>query len=71
VLPRARDACDVIECKWTSEAFNPKHLARFREAYPKGRNFVVSPRRTPALTRKEGGLEVMHVGLERLREMLG
>lgn len=71
VLPRARDVCDVIECKWSSEAFNPKNLARFREAYPKGRNFVVSPRRTPPLTRKEAGLEVTHVGLERLRELLG
>ena len=70
VLPRARDACDVIECKWRPGTFKPKNLAVFREAYPTGRNFVVSPRRTPPITRSEGGLEVTHVGLEQLQALL-
>jgi predicted AAA+ superfamily ATPase len=70
VLPRARDACDAIECKWSSESFRPESLAVFRAAYPKGRNFVVSPRRALPVTRREGGLEVTHLGLDRLRTTL-
>jgi hypothetical protein len=70
VLPRARDACDAIECKWSSESFRPESLAAFRAAYPKGRNFVVSPRRAPPITRREDGLDVTHLGLDRLRTTL-
>ncbi len=71
VLPRTRDACDVVECKWsTTGSFSPKNLVRFRAAYPKGRNFVVTPRRAPPLTRAEGGLKVTHVGLDVLRQAL-
>jgi len=66
VLPRARDACDVIECKWGTGAFSPRNLAVFREAYPKGRNLVVSPRRAQ-ITRTEGGLEVTHIAPDQLR----
>jgi hypothetical protein len=70
VLPRAREACDAIECKWSSESFRPESLAAFRAAYPKGRNFVVSPRKAPPIARREGGLEVTHLGLDRLRATL-
>lgn len=69
VIPRARDACDVIECKWSSDAFSPKNLARFREAYPKGRNYLVSPRKN-TLTRKEGGFEITLASPEHLRALL-
>jgi predicted AAA+ superfamily ATPase len=70
VLPRARDTCDAIECKWSSESFRPASLAAFRAAYPKGRNFVVSPRRAAPVTRGENGIEVTHIGLDRLRALL-
>ena len=43
VLPRGRDRVDTIECKWRADAFETRNLAVFREAYPKGRNFVVCP----------------------------
>jgi len=66
VLPKARDAVDAIECKWGGESLGAKTLARFRDAYPKGKNWVVSPRRNPPVTRKENGLEVTHVGLQDL-----
>lgn len=70
VLPRGRDVIDAIECKWSADAFSPKNLSAFRAAYPKGRNFVVSPRRTAPVTRTEGGVEVTHVGLDRLAQAL-
>jgi uncharacterized protein len=70
VLPRARDACHVIECKWSSETAYPKSLKAFREAYPRGRNFVVSPRRNPPLTRTVQGVEVTFLGLDHLRDTL-
>ena len=68
VLPRTRDACDVIECKWGTGTFSPRNLAVFREAYPKGRNLVVSPRRAQ-ITRTEGGLEVIHIAPDQLRAL--
>lgn len=70
VIPRARDACDVIECKWGAGAFSAKNLSVFRDAYPKGRNFVVSPRRAPPVTRTEGGLTVTHLSPDQLRVLL-
>ncbi|CAN5466494.1 ATP-binding protein [soil metagenome] len=66
VIPRGRDAVDAIECKWSAETFSPKSLIAFRAAYPTGRNFVVSPRRQPAVTRDHAGLAVTYVGLDRL-----
>jgi hypothetical protein len=43
VVPLGRDRVDAIECKWKPGAFETRGLAAFREQYPKGRNFVVSP----------------------------
>lgn len=71
VLPRGRGACDVIECKWSGESFSHRNLAAFREAYPRGRNFVVSPRKAAPRTRTEHGLEVTYLGLGELRPTLG
>lgn len=43
VVPTGRDAVDAIECKWSVVAFETRGLAAFRENYPKGQNFLVSP----------------------------
>ncbi len=71
VLPRGRDAADTIECKWQSEEFTPRGLQAFRESYPKGRNFVVTPRpsKTP-YERTIGSLRVKFMPLELLREFI-
>ena len=58
VVPRGRDQVDTIECKWKPEAFETRNLATFREAYPQGRNFVVSPLPGPGYTRVMTGLPV-------------
>jgi predicted AAA+ superfamily ATPase len=58
VLPRRRDEVDAIECKWNPAAFDPAALALFRAAYPKGRNYLVSPSGVPAHDRRFASLQV-------------
>jgi len=70
VVPRGRDAIDVIECKWQPEAFETRGLAVFREHYPKGRNFVVSPRSGPGYERVQAGLKISVVSPSELRRAL-
>lgn len=43
VLARARDEVDAIECKWDPGAFDPTAMKVFRNWYPNGRNFLVTP----------------------------
>jgi predicted AAA+ superfamily ATPase len=58
VLPHSRDHVDVIECKWSPEAFDSKSLEVFRKIYPGGRNFLVTPGAGPATPRRYRNLEV-------------
>jgi hypothetical protein len=67
VVPRSRDAVDAIECKWNAEAFEPRGLAAFRELYPKGNNFVVSPLNGPSYERNLKELKVSFVSPGELR----
>ena len=67
VVPGERDRVDAIECKWRPEAFETRSLAVFREAYPKGRNFVVSPLAGAGYSRRMGGLLVEFVTPAELR----
>jgi len=56
VIPMSRDKVDVIECKWNPGAFERKAMQRFRQAYPRGRNWLLSPGVTTPYERNEGGL---------------
>jgi len=67
VLPRGRDRVDAIECKWRADAFATRNLAAFREAYPKGRNFVVCPLSGPGYPRVMSGLSIEFVTPAELR----
>jgi predicted AAA+ superfamily ATPase len=67
VVPRGRDAVDAIECKWQADAFETRGLAAFREQYPKGKNFVVSPLNGPAYERTVSGMKVAFVSPGELR----
>lgn len=64
VLPRSRDAVDVIECKWNPDAFDARALTLFRSFYPDGRNYLVTPLQVPAYDKRFGQLEVSICGLE-------
>ncbi len=70
VLPRSRDLVDAIECKWNPDAFEPRSLAVFREAYPRGRNLVVSPGIPSRYTRNFRDLEVTFLPVTELRGLL-
>jgi hypothetical protein len=58
---------DAIECKWSVDAFETRGLAAFRESYPVGRNFVVSPQVQTAYEQPRGGLPVSFVPIDGLR----
>ncbi len=58
VLAHRRNAVDVVECKWDPAAFDPAALRVFRDSYPNGRNYLVSPSGDPAYTKRFGTLDV-------------
>jgi len=70
VMPHGRDAVDAIECKWNPEAFETRGLAAFREQYPKGKNYAVSPLNGPAYERVQGGLKISIVSPGELRQAM-
>jgi predicted AAA+ superfamily ATPase len=70
VVPHGRDAVDAIECKWNPEAFETRGLAAFREQYPKGKNYTVSPLNGPAYERVQGGLKISIVSPGELRQAM-
>jgi uncharacterized protein len=70
VVPRAREAVDAIECKWRPQAFETRGLKVFRQQYPKGTNYVVSPLNGPAYERVQNGLRVNFVSPGDLRAAL-
>jgi hypothetical protein len=70
VVPHGRDAVDAIECKWNPEAFETRGLAVFREQYPKGKNYVVSPLNGPSYERVQGGLKISIVSPGELRQAM-
>jgi len=67
VVPRGREAVDAIECKWNPSAFEPRGLKAFRELYPKGWNYVVSPLNGPGYERMEGRLKLSFMSPHELR----
>ena len=58
VLAQKRDAVDAIECKWNPAAFDGTALKLFREYYPKGRNYLVTPSAETPYVKRVGELEV-------------
>ncbi len=70
VVPRSRDTVDAIECKWQPESFETRGLRAFREQYPKGRNYVVSPLNSPAYERVQDGLKIIVASPRELRQAM-
>lgn len=63
VILRPGGRCDALECKWDADNFSPRGVVAFRERYPSGRNFVVSPQPGPAYLKEIQGLEILFCGL--------
>lgn len=62
VLAPNRNQVDAIECKWNPDAFDPAALKVFREAYPQGDNYLVTPSGEPPRARRYGRLTVRVCG---------
>jgi hypothetical protein len=58
VLAHRRDEVDAIECKWDPSAFDSATLKVFRDYYPKGRNYLVTPSGGSGYVKQFGTLEV-------------
>ena len=58
VIGRGRDEMDAIECTWHPDGFEAASLRTFREHYPNGRNYLVTPSGDPAHTKSFGRLSV-------------
>ncbi len=67
VVPKPGGHVDAIECKWNPDAFEAKSLRTFREAYPEGRNLVLSPHVMTTYERQMGELKVEFLPIRDLR----
>ena len=55
VLRKENDRVDLFECKINPDKLNPASIRQFREWYPKGENFILSPFvKEPYKIRREG-----------------
>ncbi len=70
VVPRGRDVVDAIECKWKPAAFEGRNLRAFRDNYPRGRNFLVSPIEGAPYDRNVGGLKISIMSPTHLRAVI-
>lgn len=43
VIPCADGFVDAYECKWSPDEFSPSSLKSFRQIYPKGNNYLITP----------------------------
>lgn len=61
----------AIECKWSSQAFEPAGMQAFRRRYPEGKNYVVCNDVERKYEKAYGVLQVEFTGLrELIRELL-
>ncbi len=70
VVPRGRNRCDAIECKWSPSDFDTKPLHAFRAVHPHGRNYLVVPEVERPYPQMSGDLEVLVCDPEQLLEHL-
>jgi hypothetical protein len=68
VMPRGRDAVDLIECKWNPEELDPSAARTFRLYYPRGSNYLISPMTGRGYKKRLGGLEFLVCGPNGWRE---
>jgi predicted AAA+ superfamily ATPase len=56
VMPKGRDAVDVIECKWNPAEMDPSAVKTFRRFYPRGNNYLVCPMSGQGYSMRVGGM---------------
>jgi len=70
VIRHASRPPDLVECKWTVDAFSPDGMKAFRRRYPLGRNLVVASDVSVPLSKRFGALTVRFVPLHGLPELV-
>ncbi len=68
VVPQRGGPPTAIECKWTAGDLDPAGIRAFREAYPGGKNLVVTSDIERPFTRRYGDLTVCFVSPSQLVE---
>ncbi len=58
VIPGSRQVVDVIECKWNPTRIDVTAIKMFRDSYPQGNNYVVSPLPGNGYPKKVSGIEI-------------
>lgn len=58
IVPGTEDGVDAIECEWDPDVFNPAGLKLFRNWYPEGNNYIISPISMPGYEKHIAGLDV-------------
>ncbi len=64
VVRRSGGRLDALECKWSAGSFSSRGLRAFRNLYPEGANFVLSPQPEAAYLQAMDGLEIVACNLE-------
>ncbi len=68
VRPRGRDTVDAYECKWSADAMDATALKVFREYYPKGNNYLLTPAAGRTYRKQLQGVNLIVGGLELLEK---
>ena len=61
----------AIECKWSAGEFEARNLTAFRQAHPRGDNFVVARDVRRPYRRSVAGVDIQFLGLDGLIAQLG
>jgi len=57
----------AVECKWSADDFDPRHIKAFRNRYEDGLNLAVAADVDRDFGKRYGKIDVRFVGLPRLR----
>jgi uncharacterized protein len=69
VIRRPAGASDVVECKYNPDRMDVASFRAFREIYPKGRNYVVSPLVKTPYTLEIRGVRISYCGFDGLSDL--
>jgi hypothetical protein len=62
VMKRKNDQVDIFECKINPDAFSPSAFMIFRNIYPRGRNFCISPYIKEKYSSRRNDLRIEFIG---------
>ena len=66
IVKRQNRQIDALECKINPDHFDPKSLTAFRLLYPKGKNYIISPRIKTPYKHRHKGLTIHYCSLSHM-----